>query len=281
MNSKSKKSHSVKTNNFLDDIIMYLFKQQQYNHHMLKNKKRKNIKGGDLPTDTNTNTNAQITASQIQQQANQYAQNLKNSLYGQYAIPFIKPSIMQSRGLPWYLAQHPNRFSANPNQVLLYRNSTQFINSDFYNKYKANMKLVPERRGYGQSIAPIIEGKPFRVVFRSMSSDDNNQYYLDLPDADSYMDLLDDAKESGKLMPTEFKAMQNIQNWAKEEAVKVKYSDMIWKKGYTTGQDELKPIIQQQQQEIENLRNQLNSSDSSFNFGDILSTGVGILSSIL
>lgn len=260
----------------IDDIIMLLFKNEQHKHLVKSKKNKKKVRGGDL----STSDSAQITAEKIQQQADQYAQNLKKSLYGQYAVPYIKPSIMSERGLPWYLAQHPNKFSANPNQVLLYRNSSQFLNSNFYNKYKSNMIYVPERKGYGLSRNIIIEGKPFRVVFRASSSDDNNQYYLDLSDENSYMDLLDDAKDSNILIPVEFRAMQNTQIYLKEEAMKSNYDTMIWRKGYITGQDELKPIIQQQQQEIQTLQNQLNSNNNSGGFGDILSTGVSLLASI-
>lgn len=276
------------------------------NKEMMKllSKQVKRAKGGDLgaPQATQASSNTprtlpgfvqasgqrtkdQIIATKIQEQADEYAEKLKSSLYGQYAVPFIKPSEMSERGLPWFLAQHPNKYSANPNQVMLYRNSTQFLNSDFYNKYKANMQLVPERKGYGQSKARIIPGKPFRVVFRSMSADDNNQYYLDLPNGDAFMNLLDDAKESGKLIPTEFAAMQNIKNWQEQSNIRAKTNDIIWKTGFTKGQDELQPLIQEQQQQIANLQNQINQqqssdSDSGFDWGSIASTAVGIISSI-
>ena len=140
----------------------------------------------------------------LQNQQNKFSAQEKSSPYGQYAVPYVSPKDMQARGIPWFLAQHPNQYSANPNEVMLYRNEGQFLRSAIYQKYKDRITPYEERAGYGVRFSQIIPGKSFRIVFRSRSFDDNNQYYLDLNDANEFMDFLDQAKDSNMLTPVEF-----------------------------------------------------------------------------
>ena len=140
----------------------------------------------------------------LQEQQDEFSKKQLSNLYGQYPVPYVPPKEMEARGIPYWLAQHPNEYSANPNQVMLYRNEGQFLRSAIYKRYEDRIIPYEERSGYGVRFSSIIPGKPFRIVFRSRSFDDNNQYYLDLEDADEFMDFLDDAKDSNMLTPVEF-----------------------------------------------------------------------------
>jgi len=185
----------------------------------------------------------------LQNQQVKFTAAEKASPYGQYPTPFIPPAVMQARGIPYFLAQHANQYSANPNEVMLYRNEGQFLRSAIYQKYKDRITPYEERSGYGVRFSQIIPGKPFRIVFRSRSFDDNNQYYLDLNDADEFMDFLDDAKDSNMLTPVEFisAAFQ-----AKNKAAMSKIasdSAEAYKVAYTQGTKDQLALDQQQQAE--------------------------------
>jgi len=238
--------------------------------HISKLWKKHKISGGDIALPPVTKQ--QIIQQELQEKQDDFQYKVKHSLYGQYATPFIQPTVMNDRGIPWILAQHPNQYSANPNEVLLYRNLSQFMKSPFYRKYVDRLVEVAERSGYGVSSAKIIPGKDFRIVFRSRSTDDNTQYYLDCKDANEFMDVLDEAKESNVLVPIEFvsKKFMDLNRQLGEK--QADNNATIWKAGFQKSYDELEPLIKQQQADIEQLQQQIqeekNRSSSS---GDWLS----------
>jgi hypothetical protein len=187
----------------------------------------------------------------LQAQQDEFSKKEQSSIYGQYPVPFIPPAVMNARGIPWFLAQHPSEYSANPNQVMLYRNEGQFLRSPIYQKYKDDIIPYEERAGYGVRFSQIIPGKPFRIVFRSRSFDDNNQYYMDLDDADSFMDFLDEAKDSNMLTPVEFISARFI---AKNKAEMSKIADdsaAAYKVAYNQGLSDQLEADQRAQQEAE------------------------------
>jgi hypothetical protein len=256
-----------------------------------KLKSVRKVKGGAVdmsnpnPNNNTTPTNTQQMPSKAQLDEYNFLAKLKSSVYGQYPEPYIKPAVMQARGMPWWLAQHPNQYSANPNLVLVYRNVIQFQTSDFFSKYKDRITLWGERKGFGTKIAQVIPGKPFRIVFRSMSTDDNNQYYMDCTGEDEFMDILDDIKDKGLLIPTEFLS-QRFQAINRQFSSQMADNNKnVWKVGYKQGQTDLKPLIDKQQEAIESLHQQLaetqgqleqqredsqHESSNSFGWGDAL-----------
>jgi hypothetical protein len=227
------------------------------------------LKGGEIdasvpiPAPPKELTEQEKTGQQLQAQEEAFSEKVKKSLYGNYGEPFIKPSVMMDREIPWILAQHPNQYSANPNQVLLYRNLSQFLKSSIYKKYADRLVEVAERSGYGTTRAKIVPKKDFRIVFRSRSVDDNTQYYLDCKDADEFMDVLDEAKDSNILVPVEFvsKKFMDINKQISDK--QAEDNEIIWQAGYQTSYDQLEPIIKQQQEDIQNLQQELEAKQSS------------------
>jgi hypothetical protein len=225
-------------------------------------------RGGEITDTTKIEAPKELTeqekvGQQLQAQEEAFSEKVKKSLYGNYGEPFIKPSVMMDREIPWILAQHPNQYSANPNQVLLYRNLSQFLKSSIYKKYADRLVEVAERSGYGTTRAKIVSKKDFRIVFRSRSVDDNTQYYLDCKDADEFMDVLDEAKDSNILVPVEFvsKKFMDINKQISDK--QAEDNQIIWQAGYQTSYDQLEPIIKQQQEDIQNLQQELEEKQSS------------------
>lgn len=212
----------------------------------------------------------------LQAQQEQFSEAQMSSIYGQYPEPYVPPKDMNARGLPWYLAQHPNEYSANPNQVMLYRNEGQFLRSPIYQKYKDDIQLYQERAGYGTRFAQIIPGKPFRIVFRSKSFDDNNQYILDLDDADAFMDFIDQAKDSNILTPVEFLSAQFM---AKNKAAMSKLADdnaEAYKIAYNQGLSDQLDADQRAQEAAQ----QSQGDDDESGFSGALGAVSGVVSNV-
>jgi len=162
-----------------------------------------------------------------------YSKKARKNLYGIYpTIPDELFNKMMSAGVPWWLAQHPNEYSANPNEVLKYRNQEDFIQSPFYEKYKKGIIKVSERKGYGKTQREIIKGKPLRIVFASRSDYDNTQYYYDPKDDDEYIEMLNDAKDSNILVPIELLSKEFIDKNIQKSAIRVMEDKRVWSAGY-------------------------------------------------
>lgn len=249
--------------------------------------KSKKISGGDIDDNEKQPISKPLTeeeqlSQKLQKQEDEFQEKLKKNLYGQYGTPYILPSIMMARSIPWILAQHPNMYSANPNLVLLYRNQNQFIKSSFYKKYSERIVEVDERSGFARTATRIIPAKDFRIVFRSFSKDDNTQYYLDCKDADEFMDILDETKDTNILFPVEFVSKKFMDLNKQLTQKDVEESTRVWNAGFKDSYDKLEPIITQQQQEIQQLNQQLqeqksSSSDWLSDIADIGSVAIKLL----
>ena len=140
-------------------------------------------------------------------------------------------------GYPYFLFQHPNKYSANPNQVMVANTQGQFLKSSIYNQLKSNLKYIAAKTsGYGASArdAGIQPKKDFRIVFL-FSKPDKDQYVYDAKNADDYMKVLDMCKDSGFIYPTEVLSKQIMDKNA-EIARKISNQDndaaaYAWKQG--------------------------------------------------
>ena len=199
------------------------------------------------PPPTEKELSDMLLSKKLQAQQDAFTAQQRSSPYGQYPPPYVPIKDMMDRGIPWFLAQHPNEYSANPNEVMLYRNEGQFLRSPIYKQYEDRINLYQERAGYGVRFSQIIPGKPFRIVFRSKSFDDNNQYFLDLNDANEFMDFLDEAKDANMLTPIEFASIAFV---AKNKAAldkTVSDSAAAYKIAYTQGTKDQLAIDQEEQ----------------------------------
>jgi hypothetical protein len=154
-----------------------------------------------------------LTPEQEIQAANDlYQEQIKNNPYGRFDAPQVPTSVMQDNGLPWFLSQHPNAFSNNQNQVIVYKSALEFLTGAFYKKYQKRLITVLPIKGFnGQETVKEVPKKPLRFVFMSSSPQDKTQMYLDSKNQDDYLDIWDGIKDAnGALMPTELIAMKNI-----------------------------------------------------------------------
>ena len=77
-------------------------------------KHKSKLKGGEIdasapvPAPPKELTEQDKVGQQLQAQEEAFSEKVKKSLYGNYAEPFIKPSVMTDRDIPWILAQQPN-----------------------------------------------------------------------------------------------------------------------------------------------------------------------------
>jgi len=129
------------------------------------------------------------------------------NIWSPYQAPIVMPV---PEGYPYFLFQHPNKYSANPNQVMVANSQAQFLKSSIYNQLKSNLKYIAAKTsGYGASArdAGIQPKKDFRIVFL-FSKPDKDQYVYDAKNADDYMKVLDMCKDSGFIYPTEVLSKQ-------------------------------------------------------------------------
>jgi hypothetical protein len=155
----------------------------------------------------------QATMEQVAKYDKQQAAKLKTTknIWAPYKAPIVIPV---PDGYPWFLFQHPNKFSANPNQVLVSDTQARFMRSSIYDNLKGKLKYIPAKTsGYGANNpdANIQPHKDFRIIFR-FQRPDNDKYVYDATDADDYMRVLDMCKDSGFIYPTEVLAKQFTDN---------------------------------------------------------------------
>jgi len=156
------------------------------------------------------------------------------NIWAPYQAPIVMPV---PEGYPYFLFQHPNKYSANPNQVMVANTQGQFLKSNIYNQLKSNLKYIAAKTsGYGASArdAGIQPKKDFRIVFL-FSKPDKDQYVYDAKNADDYMKVLDMCKDSGFIYPTEVLSKQIMDKNA-EIARKISNQDndaaaYAWKQG--------------------------------------------------
>lgn len=240
-------------------------------------KRKMYVKPDVLAPDYTPDTESELT-QQLAMKQQEYSEKVKKD--GLY--PKVDPILIQKMldaGVPWTLAQHPNQFSANPNQVLNYRNVNDFLDSDFYNKYKSQIVKVSERKGYGKTQRSIIPGKPLRIVFASSSADDNTQFYIDPTDDDEFIDILNNAKDSNILVPIEYlskqfmdmnrlKVSEVIANNKKVWSAGYDYADTKWRDEINRARDEEQEKMKEQEQEESNDNNSaLGGLEKGFQLG--------------
>jgi hypothetical protein len=223
------------------------------------------IKAPTLPTDYTPDAESELT-QRLAQQQEQYSEKVKTD--GLY--PKVDPKLLQKMmdaGVPWTLAQHPNVYSANPNQVLNYRNRADFTDSQFYNKYESEITKVNEKKGYGKGQRQIIKGKPLRIVFASSSPDDNVQFYIDPKDDDEFINILNDAKESNILVPIEFLSKQFMEANKLKVSEQIQDNKRIWSAGYDYAdrkwRDEINRERDEEEEQMREQQAQENNDDDS------------------
>lgn len=137
-------------------------------------------------------------------------QSKVKNIWAPYKPPIVLPI---PDGYPWFLFQHPNKYSANPNQVMVCTSQARFLKSSIYSNLKKNLKYVPAKTsGYGASApdAKIQPQKDFRILFLFYRPD-KDEYVYDAKDADDYERVLDMCKDSGFIFPVEVLSKQVMQ----------------------------------------------------------------------
>lgn len=228
------------------------------------------VKPDPLAPDYTPDTDNELT-QQLAKQQEAYSEKVKRE--GLY--PKVDPILLQKMmdaGVPWTLAQHPNQFSANPNQVLNYRNKDDFIESNFYNKYKSQLVKVGEKKGYGKTQRSIIAGKPLRIVFASSSPNDNTQFYIDPTDDDEFITILNDAKDSNILVPIEYLSKQFMDANRLKVAEVVANNKKVWSAGYDYADNKWREEIdrartEEQEKEQDNNNSTLGGLEKAFEIG--------------
>lgn len=152
--------------------------------------------------------------------------------------PYKKPIGMPiPDGYPYFLFQHPNKYSANPNQVMVADNQARFLKSDIYKKLKD--KIVYNEfptGGYGATApeAKIVPRKDYRIVFL-FTSPDKDEYVYDAKNKQDYIKVLDMCKDSGFIYPTEVLSKKfTDSNAAMAQAIKRKdeaLGEFAWNAG--------------------------------------------------
>ena len=101
-----------------------------------------------------------------------------------------------------FLFNHPNDWSANPNQVMYYSDRNTFLASSFYNNYSSNLISIPDTN----SVIP--KHVQYRIVFMANSFSDTTGFYLDNASVNDYINVLYACQQNG-FIPLELVA-QNI-----------------------------------------------------------------------
>ena len=230
----------------------------------------------DAPLPSTPNMLSDEQAKELNQKSALYQAQIKKNKFGRFGVPQIDPQVLQKAGIPWYLAQHPNSLSANPNSVLLFANGVKFMTSDFYKKYEDKMVTATTQQGFGGESSNIIAGKPLRIVIRSTDPKDSSQFYLDNDSAEDWIEVMTDAYNSRLLVPVEFVASQNMNLWKQESQKQVGNADALSKKMWTQGYDHAADTYEQavmeysQKVEAEN-QEQLQAQAQAGSSGDLLS----------
>jgi hypothetical protein len=216
-----------------------------------KNVKKRTIRGGAV-------TDILLSSPAI-------ATSTNNPMTPQNGVPQVDPTLMTDNGLPVYLCMHPNQFSRNQNEVILYQNTMQLMQSDFYKKYQNRMKLVmPIKSFNGQDKEKEIPAKPLRFVFHANNFTDKTQMYLDPEDADEYIDIWNQLKDIAWMIPVEFASAQFMRDNKLKTMDAVKASEEARENGYKWGlydmavqkNKDIDNIYQQRNKDIENIYKQ-------------------------
>jgi len=186
----------------------------------------------------------EATMKQVAQAEKQQAakQATSKNIWAPYKAPFVLPI---PEDYPYFLFQHPNKYSANPNQVMVCDSQARFLKSSIYKKLNktGNLKYVPAKTsGYGASNpeAKIQPHKDFRILFL-FQKPDKDEYVYDAKNVDEYINIMDMCKDSGFIYPVEVLSKQVMaRNAQLAQAVSQQSSataDYAWNAGATAVQN--------------------------------------------
>ena len=203
--------------------------------HKKKEHKKKEPKGGSYEEHVNKFKNEPVQHKLSKSLQNQLIQKgsysggdvvapvINTSSYWIYPIP------AEYRGVPSYLFQHPNKYSGGKSQVMIYSSFENFMNTDFYNNNKINLKTItpPPQFARGSSSSEWFDyvvtkyGKILRVIFTQGNiagkgvvgvENNYNSYYIDCVDINDYVNILSQIyKDRDNIVPTEQAAIMRMQ----------------------------------------------------------------------
>ena len=206
---------------------------------------KKPVKGGKLPSTGISLPKYFIDGRKIkyrggdieEQPQQQEEETISKGL--QLGKPFIDEQTMINNGLPPYLAQHPNVYSGNLNNVLLFNNTVDFLNSSFYKKYESKIVYKKPIKQFGGSDVEFdVPAKKLRIVFHSTSPSDKSVWYIDPIDTNEWLQIMNDAKESYLLTPVEFVSALKIKNIRETAAKQAQENLNTWNQAFDKGQEE-------------------------------------------
>ena len=202
--------------------------------HKKKEHKKKEPKGGSYEDHVN-----KFKHEPVQHKLSKSLQNqlIQKGLYsgGDVVAPpntssyWIYPIPAEYRGVPSYLFQHPNKYSGGKSQVMIYSSFENFMNTDFYNNNKINLKTItpPPQFARGSSSSEWFDyvvtkyGKILRVIFTQGNiagkgvvgvENNYNSYYIDCVDINDYVNILSQIyKDRDNIVPTEQAAIMRMQ----------------------------------------------------------------------
>jgi len=220
------------------------------------------------------------------------------NIWAPYKPPIILPI---PDGYPYFLFQHPNKYSANPNQVMVCDSQARFLKSSIYSNLKKNLKYFPAKTsGYGASApeAKIQPQKDFRIIFLFYRPD-KDEYVYDAKDIDDYERVLDMCKDSGFIFPVEVLSKQVMDKNAQLAQAIAKQSkstaDYAWNAGaqatrdsweqavataenQAEAQQEYYNTLAEQEAEAEKERNKKSGWDTALDvLGDVASVAVKLI----
>lgn len=182
--------------------------------------------------------NIQPSSADIQKAQDLQAKNP----WAPYKVPYD-----YAEGYPVFFFQHPNKWSANPNEVLLYSTLDRFMESDIYAKLKDKLKKIAGKySGYsgGNRDGSVLPFKKFRLIFRSKSPDDRSEYVYDAVDKDDYLRVLDMSKDSNFIIPVELASKAFMDSNAKQAVSQSQNARDLWKLGFQEASKQWKQNIQ-------------------------------------
>ena len=205
---------------------------------------------------------------------------INTSSYWIYPIP------AEYRGVPSYLFQHPNKYSGGKSQVMIYSSFENFMNTDFYNNNKINLKTItpPPQFARGSSSSEWFDyvvikyGKILRVIFAQGNiagkgvvgiENNYNSYYIDCVDINDYVNILSQIyKDRDNIVPTEQAAIMRMQ--INKDAAQSQYTQS--QADYTRGMTDQSSADQVEAQQAQQAQ-AADNDDSSDMWGTLSTIG--------
>jgi hypothetical protein len=240
-------------------------------------KKRTRVRGGDIeePAQVEATTDeiqGGIPSSVTPEGFAAMTKQLGSQIAGEKAWIYPFPS-----GYPQYLFYHPNQYSRNPNQVIMFSNKDDLMSSLFYKKYQARLQYVPAPyAGFGIQVTrdwiglPITPGKPFRIIFVDNNPDDADKWIFDAQNGDEYVQVINMLRGDDSFAASEAVLLT--------QATAEKLREQYLEEGYEMGSADQKAV---DDAVIEAANEQDDSSDDSGFWGDVGSFCGGLAEAFL